>query len=921
MRLSTLIAAVALCTWGHGQERTLVEWDFDDGMQGWGKANHLSAVRAADGLLSGRVEDWDPYIVSPQFEIAAAPWQRIECRLKTDCGGRGEFFWTNTTDTRYGGFSPGKETGFDIVGDGQWHEYTIRPFWHAEMTIILLRLDLPRRPADVAQAPGFAVDWVRIVEPEVAGVSSAAGGWDLAAEGHGWDAVEGCRVSQAAEGLIVTNDEAGAGLVGSGPLHTPLEDRLWVSIEMAVDGGRYGSVRWASAPASGLSAHRFALRPDGRFHVYNIDMTSERNWQETIFALGLNTSDEAGATATVRRVSISDVPLGPPDVAITYVGMNDAISRVGGALTLLVQANNSGGEPASGVAVTEVALPEGVSVAAADGWQRLPVIEPFTPVEFIIPLKAMAPVDGEVAISVGAPGGAGTRATGHILVSEALDLPPADYVPEPVPAKTNYEIGAFYFPGWPASSRWEPVRQTAPERKPVLGWYDEANAECCDWQIKWAVENGISFFLVDWYWSAGSRHLEHWLHDAYMRARYRKYLKWCIMWANHNPPNTHSEDDFRAVARYWVDNYFGMDEYYRIDNRPVVMIWSTSRIRDDMGGSEGARRGLDICQQIAREAGYEGIYFAAMQGPDETGLKRIRDEGYSMSSIYHYMDHGGRAENPAYYPFELVADTSYDYWQSLHHTGILPFLPNLATGWDSRPWHGDKATVVYGRTVPLFRRICEDAKRFCEKTGIRRIALAPLNEWGEGSYAEPCKEFGFGMYNAVRDVFCEQPPDGWPLNVGPQDVGLGPYDLPVASPRSAWDFDDNTLQGWGSLMGVANLAAHEGALRFETTSADPAITASVAMLKAGEYDTVIIRMQLDRDATAQLFWETTTSSTSEAASIRFPVKGGQMAEYLLPVGENPRWRGVLKMFRLDPCSHAGESVVIEEIRLREIGDE
>ncbi len=917
MRLSLAIVAVTLCGAVCAQPRTLIEWDFDDGAQGWVQANHISGMRAADGALSGRIDDWDPYLTSPQFSIAATPRQRIECRLKTDCGGRGEFFWTNTTQTQYGGFSPGKETGFDVIGDGQWHEYTIRPFWHAEKTIILLRLDLPRRPADVAEAPAFAVDWIRIVEPDVDTRPSTAAAWSLTAEAHGWGAIERCSVEQSPDGLLVINDEAGAGLVAAGPLETPLEDRLWVSIEMAVDGGKYGSIRWASAETYGLAARRFSLRPDGRFHVYNVDMTSERNWQGSIIALGLNTSDAAGARATLRRVSISDVPMGPPDIVITYVGMDDAVNRIGGAPALLVHADNVGGQAASGVRVTDIALPRGVSVAAQAGWESLPPIEPFSPVEHRISLSAVEPVDGEVGIVLGTPGSDDAlRATGRILIYKALNLPPADYVPEPIPAKTDYEIGAFYFPGWYSSARWDPIRQTAPERKPVLGWYDEANPECCDWQIKWAIENGISFFLVDWYWSAGSRQFEHWVRDAYMKARYRSYLKWCIMWANHNPPNTHSEDDFRAVARYWVDNCFGMDEYYRIDNKPVVMIWSTSRIRDDMGGSEGAKRGLDICQQIAREAGYAGIYFAAMQGPDKTGLERIRDEGYQMSSIYHYMDHGGRAEQPTYYPFSLVAETSYDYWQLQQTLGILPFLPNLATGWDSRPWHGDKATVVHGRTVPLFRRICEDARRFCEETGNRRVALAPLNEWGEGSYAEPCKEFGFGMYNAVRDVFCQQPAGGWPPNVAPRDVGLGPYDLPTTTPRTAWDFDDNTQQGWAPFMGVANMVARDGALHFETGSADPAVTASVGMLRAERYDAVVIRMSLDRDATAQLFWETTTSSTSEAASIRFGVKGGQMAEYVLPVGENPRWRGVLKLFRFDPCSHPGAQVVIDDIRLR-----
>ncbi len=52
--------------------------------------------------------------------------------------------------------------------------------------------------------------------------------------------------------------------------------------------------------------------------------------------------------------------------------------------------------------------------------------------------------------------------------------------------------------------KWDPLRLFAPIRKPLLGYYDESNPEVVDWQIKWAVENGITGFLVDWYWEAGN---------------------------------------------------------------------------------------------------------------------------------------------------------------------------------------------------------------------------------------------------------------------------------------------------------------------------------------------------------------------------------------------------------------------------------
>ena len=114
--------------------------------------------------------------------------------------------------------------------------------------------------------------------------------------------------------------------------------------------------------------------------------------------------------------------------------------------------------------------------------------------------------------------------------------------------------------------------QRRPVRKPLLGYYDEGNPECVDWQIKWAVENGISCFLVDWYWVQGSQQLTHWF-DAYRKARYRDYLKVAIMWANHNPPGTHSVEDWRKRHGHWIDQYFNLPGYYRIDGKPAVFIW------------------------------------------------------------------------------------------------------------------------------------------------------------------------------------------------------------------------------------------------------------------------------------------------------------------------------------------------------------
>ena len=111
-----------------------------------------------------------------------------------------------------------------------------------------------------------------------------------------------------------------------------------------------------------------------------------------------------------------------------------------------------------------------------------------------------------------------------------------------------------------------------------------------------------------------------------------------------------------------------------------------------------------------------------------------------------------------------------------HDTGYGPHAeePPKVDGPLHRPWN-DHCWIAE-RTPAKFGEICRQFKQFSKESGVKRAVLAPVNEWGEGSYAEPCREFGFGMYEAVRDNLCEEPESGWPPNYGPKDVGLGPYE-------------------------------------------------------------------------------------------------------------------------------------------------
>ncbi len=919
MLLAFIVLTAGTAPWAGGTEvRRLLSWEFDQagGLEGWLPNAHLTDVQVRDAALSCTGIGSDPFLTSPVFEIPARPWQYIEVRMKSDEGGDAEFFWSNTLQGKYGGFSPGKETRFHVRGDNEWHTYHVFPFWHAERKIVRVRFDL--------FTPGhFVIDSIRVVDLQPVAAPATALSWDFreARDALGWWALghaEDLRLERRALCFTATSGDAA---VFGPPLRAEIGDRLWVSLRARVSAGRQGAICWATEGSQSLHRTAFRLIPDGRLHSYNVNMSGETDWQGGLLALGVQAPGARGAEVEIEQLSINTQPLGPPELSVSYFGFADGINRTSRPCRLILSVLNSGGEPAIGGRVL-LSAPRGLRLLSPRE-QKLARIDFMLPEQVTWEVMARRPFEGIVKVRLIRPGAPPEEYETRIEILPDLGLPKSDYVPEPRPVRAPQDLLMYYYPGWGAPGRWECIRHLAPVRKPVLGYYDEGNPECADWQIKWAVEHGIKGFLVDWYWCQGGRSHEHWLHDAYMNARYRRYLKFAIMWANHNPKGTHSLEDWRDVTQYWIDHYFGMEEYYRIDDRPAVFIWSPPNVRRDLGSAEKTQELYALSQRMARQAGHKGIYFVAMHGHRTAPEVQERvAEGYQGASTYHWWgDAPEIADSPLYFPFELVVRTSTGAWA--RHADLLgdglDWIFTIDSGWDSRPWHGDRARVIHGRTPELFERLLREGKAFADETHRNIIALGPANEWGEGSYLEPCAEWGFAMYDKIRQVFCE--PGEWPPNIAPVDVGLGPYDFAVDPYKTAWHFDqEGDAEGWGPLMGLANVKVQGGRLGGDTTSRDPALVSPPIRLNARDWPYLVIGMRItpppDEGDKCQVFWTTPTAPTTEPASQRAELAADdRMHTYVLHLAANPRWRGPIVSLRFDPCSARERQVEIDEIRL------
>jgi hypothetical protein len=421
----------------------------------------------------------------------------------------------------------------------------------------------------------------------------------------------------------------------------------------------------------------------------------------------------------------------------------------------------------SGVRVVESDAPRVLRLSAEDGWVRL-----------TWKLVAAEPVAADLLLEV-------KTASGSPVASQPLRmlfLPPVDatspaYIPEPEPVPTSMLVGAHHCPLWEADKpeMWQNLLKH-PERTPALGLYAQENPEVSDWETKWAVEHGISFFIYCWYRAgqggAVKTRYGSAIHDALFKSRFVSKMKFTIMWENQTRGQAGVSDEndlFTNLVPYWLENYFKHPSYLKVDNKPVLFIYRPEFLVDDLGGVTNVAKAFSRMRQVCREAGFDGLHLLGeYRGTDPKHLELMKSLGLDYTFAYCWYVPGSPSPEQA-----MQAQMA-----SIRKTQELNLLPQVVTV--SQAWSGwhDEGTV-WKIPPPQFETLLGQAKAFTdtlprEQLGSRMLLLDNWNEWGEGHYLAPYREYGFGYLDAVRKVFSMAPEEH--LDLLPEDVGRGPYD-------------------------------------------------------------------------------------------------------------------------------------------------
>lgn len=332
---------------------------------------------------------------------------------------------------------------------------------------------------------------------------------------------------------------------------------------------------------------------------------------------------------------------------------------------------------------------------------------------------------------------------------------------------TNVKRGRQFYPG-----HYQP-------REPLHdNYYDLSDLKVLEKHTRMARKAGISGFCFYHYYFKGKTLLEKPIED------YRDYSKekfpYCLIWANQSWERTWyrgdatnkvlmqqsygEEVEWRQHFEYLLP-FFKDERYLKVENKPIYIIYLPQDIH--------CRRAMyRLWNQMARENGFSGIYFIAMNtwaGRDEiSGLYDAYVDFEPLCSLredcsFLKVMQSWKRNNSMSININCKSWGNYIFTQNAFSYTYLcrkierkvqkkdkKVYPGMFPGWDNTPRKDESGIVVRNSSPQKFKEHVSRMLKLAEKNQKRFIFLNAWNEWSEGAYIEPDKKYGYGYLNALK---------------------------------------------------------------------------------------------------------------------------------------------------------------------------
>ena len=366
----------------------------------------------------------------------------------------------------------------------------------------------------------------------------------------------------------------------------------------------------------------------------------------------------------------------------------------------------------------------------------------------------------------------------------------------------NYDIAAFVWPSYTGDEprsrmfwqegfgEWQSVKNATSKfpghnwpRKPLWGYVNEADPYVMEMEIDAAVAHGVNVFIYDWYWYDRRPFLENCLNDGFLKAKNNGKMKFYIMWANHDAVHLWNKNlsdsdvgdtviwqggidanGFKIMYERLANKYFTKENYYKINDCPVFMIYELSTFIDGMGGIDEAARALENFRKYVVSMGFKDLHLQftgrvnnivnlsgvdgnTVENQDEV-MKKLGVDSFTHYQFVHFVNID-RDYN------EIIKDVKAE-WEKIDRESSIPYFPHISCGWDNNPrFYGFRPGIVKNNTPENLEKALREAKAYVDTHDLPAplITVNSWNEWTETSYLEPDDLYGYGYLEAIKRVF------------------------------------------------------------------------------------------------------------------------------------------------------------------------
>lgn len=297
-----------------------------------------------------------------------------------------------------------------------------------------------------------------------------------------------------------------------------------------------------------------------------------------------------------------------------------------------------------------------------------------------------------------------------------------------------------------------------------LGYYDLRIIDIMKRQIELAKMYGVYGFSFYYYWFNGKRLLEQPL-EEFLKHK-ELVFPFSLCWANENwtkrfdgtntdilmeQPNTIEsyKNVIHDMIRFLID-----DRYIEINNKKVITVYRPSLMPK-------VKEVLKYWRDTALKNGIGELYLIAVK-ENSIEMDWLK-EGYDALSEFHpgtlYRESTKINDDIKFirkdfegevFSYEDIVKSKkyFNYSYNKLYRAVMPM-------WDNTARRNNKGMIYHGSTPTLYKEWLVDVIREnCEKHNVddNVVFINAWNEWGEGTYLEPDRFYGYAYLNATKEA-------------------------------------------------------------------------------------------------------------------------------------------------------------------------